>query len=228
MINIAHIVKCSICDTKFDRDRVAFVMSGARRYAHADCALRQAAAEDKPLEVEILDPNDNVTCKYCKKILNKNKEEYIQISNSIYAHLACSELEAKREKTDAEKLDDYIMKLFNYEYVPPRAKKQINQFIQEYNYTYSGILRTLIYFYEIKGGDREAAHDGIGIVPFVYQDAYNYYYSLWLAQQRNENKDLSYYKPKTIEVKITSPEREPLKRKRFTFLDEDEVDPDGK
>lgn len=65
-------------------------------------------------------------------------------------------------------------------------------------------------------------------MPFVYQDAYNYYYSLWLAQQRNENKDLSYYKPKTIEVKITSPEREPLKRKRFTFLDEDEVDPDGK
>ena len=53
MINIAHIVKCSICDTKFDRDKIAFVMSGARRYAHASCALREAAAEDKPLE-EIL------------------------------------------------------------------------------------------------------------------------------------------------------------------------------
>ena len=227
VIDIAHIVKCSICNTKFDRDKIAFVMSGTRRYAHASCALREAAAEEKPLEVEILDPNDNVTCKYCKKIFNKNKEEYVQLSNSIYAHLSCSELEAKREKTDAEKLDDYIMTLFNYDYVPPRAKKQINQFIKEYNYTYSGIHRTLVYFYEIKGGDREAAHDGIGIVPFVYQDAYNYYYALWLANQRNEDKDLMAYRPKTIEIKITSPEREPMKRRRFTFLDEDEVSADG-
>lgn len=227
MIEIAHNVKCSICNSQFDRDKIAFVQTGARRYAHASCALRQAAANDTKLELEILDPNDNVTCKYCKKIFNKNQEEYVQLSNSIYAHLSCSELEAKREKTDAEKLDDYIMNLFNYDYVPPRAKKQINQFIQEYNYTYSGILRTLVYFYEIKGGDREAAHDGIGIVPFVYQDAYNYYYALWLANQRNEDKDLSTYKPKTIEIKIVSPEREPLKKKRFSFLDEDEVILDG-
>lgn len=35
------------------------------------------------------------------------------------------------------------------------------------------------------------------------------------------------YKPKTIEIKITSPEREPMKRRRFTFLDEDEVSADG-
>ena len=177
--------------------------------------------------MEIKDPNDFITCKYCKKVFNKNEEEYIQISNSVYAHLACSEIEARREKTDAEKLDEYIMTLFNYDYVPPRAKKQISQFIQEYNYTYTGILRTLTYFYEVKGGDKTMAKDGIGIVPFVYQDAYNYYYSLWLAQQRNEAKDIAQYKPKMIEVKITRPEREPLKKHRFSFLDNDEVELDG-
>lgn len=224
MIKIAHNVKCSICAQQFDRDKIAFVQTAAKRYAHASCALRKAAEENKTLTLEIKDPNDFVTCKYCKKTFNKKEEEYVQLSNSVYAHKTCAELESKREKTDAEKLDDYIMKLFDRDYVPPRAKKQITQFIQEYNYTYSGILRTLIYFYELKGGDREAAHDGIGIVPFVYQDAYNYYYSLWLAKQRNEEKDLSNYIPKTIEIKITSPEREPMKRKRFTFLDEDEVE----
>lgn len=119
------------------------------------------------------------------------------------------------------------MNLFNYDYVPPRAKKQINQFIKEYNYTYSGMLKALIYFYEIKGGDREAAHDGIGIIPFIYQDAYNYYYSLWLAKQKNEDKELSQYIPKTIEIKIPVPQREERKRKLFSFLDEDEVTADG-
>ena len=161
MINIAHRVICSICSTQFDRDKVAFVQTSARRYAHADCALRQAAELNKELTFEITDPNDFITCIYCKKTFNKNEEEYIQISNSKYAHLSCSELEAKREKTDAEKLDDYIMKLFNYDYVPPRAKKQINEFIKEYNYTYSGMLKALIYFYEIKDGLVEEAHDGI-------------------------------------------------------------------
>lgn len=227
MIKIAHVVKCSVCTVSFDRDKHAFVQTGARRYAHAECALRKAALDEKELDLEIIDPNNFVTCKYCKKQISKKDDEYVQITNSTYAHVTCSELEAKREKTDAEKLDDYIMKLFNYDYVPPRAKKQINQFVQEYNYTYSGILRTLIYFYEIKGGDKEAAHDGIGIVPFCYQDAYNYYYSLWLAKQRNEDKDLSQYIPKEVEIRITPPEREPMKRRLFSFLDNDEVSADG-
>lgn len=197
--------------------------TGIRRYAHASCALRQQAETGDSTELIITDPNDFVTCLYCKKSINKNQDEYIQISNSKYAHLTCSELEAKREKTDAEKLDDYIMKLFNYDYVPPRAKKQINNFIQEYNYTYSGMLKALIYFYEIKGGSVEEAHGGVGIIPFIYQDAYNYYYNLWLANQKNQNKELNKYIPQTIEIKIPVPQRKIEKRKLFSFLDEEEV-----
>ena len=223
MIIIAHSVICSICQQKFDRDKIAFVQTGGRRYAHASCALRKAEEEHKQNEYVIIDPNDFITCKYCKKTFNKNEEEYIQVTNSTYAHVACAEIEKNREKTDAEKLDAYIMQLFNYDYVPPRAKKQINQFIQEYNYTYSGILSTLKYFYEVRGGDKDAAHDGIGIVPFCYQEAYNYYYSLWLANQRNENKEIETYIPKEIYVKIPAPKRETMKRKMFTFLDEEEI-----
>ena len=116
------------------------------------------------------------------------------------------------------------MKLFNYDYVPPRAKKQINDYIKEYNYTYTGMLKALVYFYEIKGGDIEKAHDSIGIIPYIYQDAYNYYYNLWLAKQRNEQKDMSQYIPEVIEVKIPVPQRKINKRKLFTFLDDEEGD----
>ena len=116
------------------------------------------------------------------------------------------------------------MKLFNEDYVNARIRKQINEFMSKYNYTYSGIQRSLEYFYEVKGNNINKANGGIGIVPFVYQDAYNYYYSLWLAKQRNVNKDLrEYYTPKVVEVKIPVPERKIKKRKLFTFLDEEEV-----
>jgi hypothetical protein len=131
-------------------------------------------------------------------------------------------LESKREKTDAEKLDDYIMKLFGYDYVPPRAKKQINSYIEEYNYTYSGMLKALIYYYEIEGGDTEKAYDGVGIIPYIYQKAYNYYFNLWQAQQKNTYKNIKQYIPEIVEVRITSPQRNIPKRSLFSFLDEEE------
>ena len=185
--------------------------------------LRQYAELNKAIDFEVIDPNDKVLCKYCKKPISKsNTNEYIQISTTQYAHLTCAEAEAKREKTDAELLDEYIMKLFNYEYVPPRAKKQINEYVMQYGFTYSGMLKALIYFYEIRGGSIEEAHEGIGILPYIYNDAREYYYNLWAAQQKNIYKDIRQFQPKIIEVHIPRPERNIVKRKRFSFLDEEE------
>ena len=115
------------------------------------------------------------------------------------------------------------MQLLHEDYINPRVRKQINEFINKYNYSYSGIYRSLEYFYEIKGNSKEKANGGIGIVPYVYQDAYNYYYNLWLAKERNKGKDVKEFIPKTIEVKIPPPQRKIKVKKKFTFLDEEEV-----
>ena len=66
------------------------------------------------------------------------------------------------------------MQLFKVDYIDARIRKQIKQYREEYNYTYSGIRKALIYHYEIKGGDKSKANGGIGIVPYVYENAYNY------------------------------------------------------
>ena len=145
-----------------------------------------------------------------------------QIGNKKYAHLSCLEIEEKREKTEAEKLDLYIMKLFKWDYVKPRVKKQISQYIDEYNFTYSGIRKALMYFYEIKGKSLDKAQGGIGIVPYIYQDAYNYYYALWEAQQKNKDIVVEQYVPQVKEILIPIPERKTRTRKLFTFLDEEE------
>ena len=85
------------------------------------------------------------------------------------------------------------------------VKKQIKEFKKEYDYSYSGMLKTLIWWYEIKGNSKEKANGGIGIIPFVYKDALTYYYSLYLAQLANENVE-SIPKPKVKEIEIYSPE----------------------
>ena len=120
------------------------------------------------------------------------------------------------------------MELFQVEYLNPRIRKQINQYVNEYKYTYSGILKALKYFYEVKGNSIGKSNGGIGIVPYIYKDSYNYYYDLWLAHQVNEDKEIQQYVPKVIEIVIPLPKRQPYRRKLFSFLDEEEAPADGK
>ena len=219
---MSHFVLCPYCRTKFDRDKEEYAIVGTRRYAHAACMLREAEKDPNYIKKEIIDPNDNVVCAYCKKPMSKKDEDCVMIGNNKYVHKACQELEEKREKTDKEQLEDYIKDLFQISYIDPRVKGQIKKYIDEYNYTYSGIRKALIYHYEIKGGDKSKANGGIGIVPYVYQNAYEYHYNLWLAQQKNKDVEVTLYAPKVKEIVIPRPQRKVKKRQLFTFLDEDE------
>ena len=166
-----------------------------------------------------------VKCLYCGQIFDRDKVPFIQVSKRRYAHKECSISEDEKklqENKDREELYDYIMKLFNISFVDPKIQKQIKKYIEENNYTYSGIKKALVYFFEIKGNSIEKANGGIGIVPYVYTQAYNYYYSLWLAQQKNEDKVVQEYIPKVKEIVIPIPEKNPRKKKLFSFLDDEE------
>lgn len=218
---MAHIVTCVYCKGRFDRDKEEYCQVSARRYAHAACMLREAEKNPNFEKKEIIDPTDNVICAYCKKPLSKKDTDCVMIGNGKYVHAACKNLEEHREKTDREKLEEYIKELFNISYIDPRVKGQIKKFAEEYNYTYSGMQKALYYFYEIKGGDKSKANGGIGIIPYVYNDAYNYHYNLWLAQQKNKDVQIELYEPKVKEITIPRPQRKVKKRFLFTFLDED-------
>lgn len=165
-----------------------------------------------------------VKCKYCGVVFDRDKIPFKQVSERRFAHLACA-IAADNEKSQAEKdkedLEKYIMELLNEEYISPRVRKQMSSYIEEYNFTYSGMKKALVYFYEVKGNDKSKANGGIGIIPYVYRDAYNYYYSLWLANQKNENKVIIDYRPVVREVRIPPPQLKPRKRRLFNFFEED-------
>lgn len=165
-----------------------------------------------------------VTCVYCKQRFDRDKSPYVQVSARRYAHQECSlteEQKISKEEQDKIDLENYILKLFKVDYVDARVRKQIKQYREEFNYTYSGIRKALTYFYEVKGNSIEKANGGIGIVPYVYQHAYNYYLALWQAQQKNQDKVLNDYVPRVKEIVIPRPQRKVKKRELFTFLDEE-------
>ena len=164
-----------------------------------------------------------VTCYYCGVKFDRDKEPTVQVSARRYAHKECAEKhneEKSEEEKDLESLEQYIMKLFDEPFVNARIKKQIKDYQKQYGYTYSGMLKALIWFFEVKGNSTEKANGGIGIIPYVYKDAYNYYYNLYLAQIINQEKDIEQYQTKVREIVIQSP-KAPQKKIRLFNLGED-------
>ena len=161
-----------------------------------------------------------VICYYCNQKFNREKEPSVKVNGRRYAHATCHENASQnisQEEKDKQALFDYIKKIFNEEFVSPVVQKQIKQFIAEYGYTYSGIHRSLIYLLEIKKNSVSKMNGRLTIVPYVYQEAYNYYYAIWAAKEKNKEKTVNI---DTIEIRIKSPERKVRKRNKFKFLDE--------
>lgn len=165
-----------------------------------------------------------VKCFYCQKYFDRQKEETVSVSARRYAHKECHDLykvDKTQEELDYEALEKYIKKLFNENYVNAQIKKQIKDYKNEYGYTYSGILKTLIYWYEVKENKIDHnAHYGIAIVPYIYKQASEYYYSLFLAQQANDSINITDYIPKTKEIIIPTPKTKIQPKKLFN-LDEE-------
>lgn len=148
-----------------------------------------------------------VKCPYCGQRFDRNNPDikWIKIGRR-YAHEKCyNEYQASltQEEKDLNALIEYIKNLLGDDYVFMKVKKQIQQYHKDYKFTYSGMLSSLKYFYEVKGNSIDKANGGIGIIPYIYKDAYNYYFAIYQAQQKNKN--VSDYKVKVQEITIPSP-----------------------
>lgn len=226
---MAKWVKCKYCEQQFNRDKEAFVqipagtLGKAFRYGHADCYLKEVNAGRIKEPLTIFDPSKTRPCFWCHKMLQITDPDVMpmpQIQNR-YVHKACN---ATHPVDDREELTAYLIHLFDLDedYILPNWMKQINQYKTEYDFTYSGMQKTLYYWYEILNHPKNKNY-GLGIIPRVYAQAREYFKNIYEANLRNAEKDLDAYKPRDIEIKITPPQRQIPKRKLFTFLDEEEV-----
>lgn len=168
-----------------------------------------------------------VKCFYCGEQFDASSVPFVKPNARRYAHTNCA-LEAEKNKTEEEKdkdrLEKYIKELFGVNSIPVKIQKQIEYYRKENNYSYSGIYKTLKYFYEVKkGGSIEKSNGGIGIVPFEYEEAFRYWRALWEAKERNKDVEIEQYVLPVREVHIKPPQRQPMKhiRRLFTFLEEE-------
>lgn len=152
-----------------------------------------------------------VKCLYCKQSFDAQPKDegivWFKPRSNRYAHVECGKKQneyIQQEDKDFDALYQYVKKEQGKNFNFVQFKKIVESWRKDYGYTYSGILKSLVYFYEIKGNSKEKLRQGsIGIVPFCYTQAYNYYYEIYMAAQRagmgNYNRGLK------REVEIDAP-----------------------
>ena len=165
-----------------------------------------------------------VKCPKCGETFDRDIIQAIRINGRRYGHAKCYPDNnnfvplVEKKISEEQKIKNYAKSILKEQYVAARVNKQIKDFLAE-GYTASGILKTLIYWYEIKHNDISKAMGGIGIVPYVYKQALDYYYNLYLAEMANVDKDIDEYRPKEIFISIDLPKKE---KELKLWEDEDE------
>jgi hypothetical protein len=136
-----------------------------------------------------------VKCPYCEEKLPK-EEAYAY--KKKYYHPKCFQ-EWEQQKEHRKELIEYICQLYKLDAPTGMILKQIKEFQEEYGYKLKGMELALRYFYETLGNPvREG--DGIGIIPYVYEEAKKHY----IMKKRVEESVKEYMsldkQPKIVEI----------------------------
>ncbi len=162
-----------------------------------------------------------VKCLYCGEQFDRLSEPCVKLGRR-YAHQKCYEAqddeELKKQKEQAD-FFNYIKEIYGSDYNFVAISKQAENYVKQYGFTYSGMLKSLKWFYEVMHNDKESSNGKIGIIPYIYEDAKKYYYNLYVAQQKN--KDINNYTLEVKEIVIASPRVYVAPPKLFDLGDED-------
>ena len=171
-----------------------------------------------------------VKCPICGQQFDRDIEEFIKVGRRYY-HTKCyeeheKEQEKKKSSIDTIKKDlktseeqnrreliGYVMELYNLSNINGLILKQIKEY-KELGYSYIGMKSTLYYFHEILKNPVVAT--GIGIIPFVYDEAKQWYTSKAIAHKHFDDliKDQGITNKKTVRI-----ESKPLEVKKRQKID---------
>jgi hypothetical protein len=171
-----------------------------------------------------------VTCRVCKEKFDARPEEkgiaWIMPSKNFYYHLKCYNDFKNKAALTSEDGDwvgliyDYLARDLKVDYNYYMCEKQRESFVKKNKFTNKGIFFALKYFYEVKHGDWSRGGGGIGIIPFIYEEACNY----WVNKEAKETGIIARIEQQMRElqkeetVKVTR--RKPTTRKGVYNLDD--------
>lgn len=152
-----------------------------------------------------------VKCRVCGETFIRELTDYVKDGTNRYSHRACVEkrgAEAQAEVQAETQVYDYLKKIFKLQATIPTLHWQIQKFLQS-GYTYQGIYKALTYWFDVKHNKPNLTDPNIGIVPYIYNEAHNFYADLLLAQAKNDAVPIIQEQETVWEVHIPPPQRHP-------------------
>lgn len=140
-----------------------------------------------------------VKCLYCGKYFDREKEPWEKPRGNRYAHKSCCENRSVEEKEEDE-FYKYAHALLGESYNYSKTKSQANKYIKS-GKTYKNIILALKYFYEVKENSTAEANGGIGIIPYIYDEAIEYWEEKEEIVNRKVDEDLSDFQVKKVCIK---------------------------
>lgn len=124
-----------------------------------------------------------IMCRACGKYFDTEsipREDWIMPTKNQYYHTQCYN-DWKKNMNNAidddwvDYIYDFLARDLKVSYNYLMCETQRKKFIKDNKFTNKGIYFTLKYFYEIKHNSWDKGNGGIGIVPYVYKDATEYW-----------------------------------------------------
>lgn len=120
-------------------------------------------------------------------------------------------------------LENKIKEIYEIDTIPHLIDTQITKYVMQ-GYTFLEIARALVYFYAIKDGDLSKTK-GIGIVPYIMNEAKQYFAQEAARVQRQMEQSKQYKnEPRTIDIICKTNIKKPERKKPFIDLSGIEVD----
>lgn len=136
-----------------------------------------------------------VTCAGCNLKFDRVSEKAEFIKGRWY-HEGCAV--TKNEKIA---LDELICKIFGLKVPGPMNNSLIKKYKDQYGYNYLGMKRALEYFYIIKKRSSSKSEERVGIIPYIYQEAQDYFEAIERRTEKIGNRAIE-KQHKEILVKI--------------------------
>lgn len=233
-------VKCFLCSQKFDRDIIDAVKVTANRYAHKTCVtfpteqmkeiIMQEKKKGKWIAAADEDGNYAVAQSSQERLKNETNKDLLLNTKEENIHInkdsGVISVESKEKNNDdtIKVLQDTIQSIFGSRANWVVCMKQAKSYKNKYGYTYSGMARTLIWYYEKQKNDVKYSKGTLSIIPSNYDKAYNYYRANWEKQQQNKRLIGRATNQSSQTITIVAPTRktlqDQLRKPQFTFLDE--------
>ena len=142
-------------------------------------------------------------CPECEYQVDKDTQRWFKHSGKTYHEECYQKFEVR--KTHRNELLAYICELYKIPVPNGFMLKQIKEFQEDYGYTLKGMELALKFFHSIKKNSVDGR--GIGIIPYIYDDAREYYTQLAIIKQKaleagfNDKIETIYVKRPTMKTR---------------------------